>query len=236
VSLFGSVADGQTRESLIGATIRIGESHNGTVTDLDGNFKLTGVAPGSYNMSASYPGYATATRSNVIVTSKGDDAINFELRETAREWLICNILYHQRLFPDLPTQPSRLPPNCNYLTVRFTRSVSGWPSRSPGKRQLPCTLFRKHITRLISVRLLFRKAPIWAAGLKTIVYKTFVTDYRKTKRRREIIAAKPPADGWMDRHTVENPAPAALGAEELIGPWTKPRRSIVTAFSGLSTE
>jgi len=76
------VIDGQTAEPLIGVTVQIGRGASGTVTDLDGNYELTGITPGSYNISASYLGYETSTRSNVIVQSKGNDAINFELRET----------------------------------------------------------------------------------------------------------------------------------------------------------
>ncbi|MFT5015952.1 MAG: hypothetical protein ACI9G6_000717, partial [Limisphaerales bacterium] len=82
VSIYGSVVDGQTSEPLIGVTIQIGQTGTGTVTNLDGNYELSNIEPGSYNISASYLGYETATRSNVIVQSKGNDAINFELRET----------------------------------------------------------------------------------------------------------------------------------------------------------
>lgn len=82
VSIYGTVTDGRTADPLIGVTIQIGEGQTGTVTDIDGKYELTGITPGSYNFSASYLGYQTATRSNVIVQSKGNDAINFELLET----------------------------------------------------------------------------------------------------------------------------------------------------------
>ncbi|WP_020571259.1 TonB-dependent receptor [Neolewinella persica] len=85
VSIYGSVIDGLTAEPLIGVTVKIGDGQIGTVTDLDGKYELTGITPGSYNISASYLGYETVTRSNVIVQSKGNDAINFELRETQTE-------------------------------------------------------------------------------------------------------------------------------------------------------
>jgi len=85
VSLFGKVIDQQTEEPLIGVTIQLGEGQSGTVTDIDGNYELGGVTPGSYNISASYLGYETATRSNVIVTSKGNDAVNFALQESQTE-------------------------------------------------------------------------------------------------------------------------------------------------------
>jgi hypothetical protein len=85
VSIYGTVVDGLTTEPLIGVTVRIANGQIGTITDLDGKYELAGITPGSYNISASYLGYETATRSNVIVQSKGNDAINFELRETQTE-------------------------------------------------------------------------------------------------------------------------------------------------------
>jgi hypothetical protein len=85
VSLFGKVIDQQTEEPLIGVTIQLGEEQTGTVTDIDGNYELSGITPGSYNITASYLGYESATRSNVIVTSKGNDAVNFTLQESQTE-------------------------------------------------------------------------------------------------------------------------------------------------------
>lgn len=54
-----------------------------------------------------------------------------------------------------------------------------------------------------------------ASWIKSIVYNTFVSDYRKTKRRREIIVSKPPVDSWIDRQSVNNPAEASMGVQDL---------------------
>ena len=81
VSIFGKVIDAQTKVPLIGATVRVDGTTSGASTDLDGNYELTNIAPGSYNLTASYLGYESYTRSNVIVQSKGNDDINFELSE-----------------------------------------------------------------------------------------------------------------------------------------------------------
>ena len=77
--LFGSVVDARTREPLIGVTIRVGETSGGTVTDVDGNYLLPDLTPGTYNLTASYLGYATQTRGSVPVRSRGNDAVNFAL-------------------------------------------------------------------------------------------------------------------------------------------------------------
>ncbi len=81
VSIFGKVQDAKTGEALIGVNIRLEGTEKGSTTDIDGLYEIPGVIPGSYNITASYLGYQTKTRSNVIIQSKGNDDINFELQE-----------------------------------------------------------------------------------------------------------------------------------------------------------
>ena len=78
VDLYGTVTDAQSGETLIGATIIVEGTSTGVTTDFDGKFKLT-VTPGSYNITASYLGYESFTRTNLIVQSKGNMDLNFEL-------------------------------------------------------------------------------------------------------------------------------------------------------------
>ena len=78
VDLYGTVTDAQSGETLIGATIIVEGTSTGVTTDFDGKFKLT-VNPGSYNVTASYLGYESFTRTNLIVQSKGNMDLNFEL-------------------------------------------------------------------------------------------------------------------------------------------------------------
>ncbi len=51
--------------------------------------------------------------------------------------------------------------------------------------------------------------------IKTIVYNVFISDYRQTKRRRELIATKVPANSWMNRGVVDNSVVGELAAEDL---------------------
>ena len=48
VNVKGCIKDQNSKEPLIGATIRIVGSNIGAVTDIDGNFQLTGVEDGMY--------------------------------------------------------------------------------------------------------------------------------------------------------------------------------------------
>jgi TonB-dependent receptor len=56
-SIKGLVQDAGTGESLVGANVLIQGTYTGTITDLDGNFELKNVAPGTYNIVVSYVSY-----------------------------------------------------------------------------------------------------------------------------------------------------------------------------------
>ena len=60
-TITGKIMDSETNEALIGATIMVSETGQGTVTDYDGSFSLTGVEPGAYNLTISYTGFADQT-------------------------------------------------------------------------------------------------------------------------------------------------------------------------------
>lgn len=75
----GSVRDKLTQEALIGAAIRLEGTNLGVVTDIDGNFRLAGIPPKSYNVVASYVGYGTQTKFNVVVNTGNANQLNFEL-------------------------------------------------------------------------------------------------------------------------------------------------------------
>ncbi|MBQ8520793.1 MAG: carboxypeptidase-like regulatory domain-containing protein, partial [Bacteroides sp.] len=56
----GVVTDRSTHEPLIGASILIKGTTNGTITDFDGRFELTGLRKGSYTLVISYVAFKTA--------------------------------------------------------------------------------------------------------------------------------------------------------------------------------
>lgn len=83
-ALTGSVRDRITQEALIGATIRLEGTELGTVTDIDGNFRLNGIPARSYNISATYLGYQLQMRYNVVITSGNANQLNFELEPDSK--------------------------------------------------------------------------------------------------------------------------------------------------------
>jgi hypothetical protein len=70
----GKVIDKTSGETLVGAIIQIEGSTLGTVTDIEGNFKLT-VSPGNYTIGIHYVGYEPG---NVKVIAEANQVANVE--------------------------------------------------------------------------------------------------------------------------------------------------------------
>lgn len=81
----GRVFDGETGESMVGVTVVIAGTSNGTSTDLDGNFSLE-VKEGVYQLKISYLSYKTLTIEDIEV--KANEVIfldNIQLKENTQE-------------------------------------------------------------------------------------------------------------------------------------------------------
>lgn len=81
-SISGKITDAQTSEPLIDAIVKIKSIKAGTATDLDGNYIMEGVPPGTYDIEFSYIGYISKTITGVIVTqgqnTKADVTLQME--------------------------------------------------------------------------------------------------------------------------------------------------------------
>ncbi|MFN1834104.1 TonB-dependent receptor [Balneola sp. MJW-20] len=75
----GKVIDAETKEPIIGATVGIKGTTKGAITDLDGNYLMLNVAPGTYTLEARYIGYATVILQEVIVRTDLTTEQDFEL-------------------------------------------------------------------------------------------------------------------------------------------------------------
>jgi TonB-linked SusC/RagA family outer membrane protein len=62
----GSVTDSETGETLLGANIFIIELQRGTTTDSEGNFEITDIEDGTYNIRISFLGYKSVEREIVV--------------------------------------------------------------------------------------------------------------------------------------------------------------------------
>ncbi|MFT4605743.1 MAG: hypothetical protein ACI9W4_002487 [Rhodothermales bacterium] len=84
-SIRGQVVDAVTQESLPGVNVVIAGTIQGSATDLDGRFVIEGLVPGTYAVQASFIGFRTETKSDLVVQASRPTFILFEMRQTAVE-------------------------------------------------------------------------------------------------------------------------------------------------------
>lgn len=75
----GVVSDKSTKETLVGAAVLIQGTSTGSTTDLDGNYSITSLAPGNYNLVVSYISYKTQVIEKVKVEKGVMLIINIEM-------------------------------------------------------------------------------------------------------------------------------------------------------------
>ncbi|MEM7787893.1 MAG: TonB-dependent receptor [Bacteroidota bacterium] len=86
-ALTGRVVDAVTQEPLPGANVAVlGEGDallGGTAADVEGAFAIDDLAPGTYTVRASFVGYDTKVRTDVVVQGSRATFVLFELREAS---------------------------------------------------------------------------------------------------------------------------------------------------------
>jgi outer membrane receptor protein involved in Fe transport len=75
----GKVLDADTKEPLIGANIILLNTNLGAATDIDGNYFILNITPGTYEVKVSYVGYAPKTVQEVRVVANLTYELNVEL-------------------------------------------------------------------------------------------------------------------------------------------------------------
>lgn len=80
VNIKGQIKDSDSKEPLIGATVQIIGSSIGAVTDIDGNFQLTGVEDGIYDIEIKYVGYKTVVKRQIKIEDNRIVTLDFELK------------------------------------------------------------------------------------------------------------------------------------------------------------
>ncbi|HBK33218.1 MAG TPA: TonB-dependent receptor [Porphyromonadaceae bacterium] len=77
-SLKGRIVEAETSEPLIGATVKIQGTQFGTITDMDGYYRLTGVPEGRHTLEVTYLGY-TNEKVDVRVRASQTETYNVVL-------------------------------------------------------------------------------------------------------------------------------------------------------------
>jgi outer membrane receptor protein involved in Fe transport len=82
--LRGQIIDKETGETLIGATIYVQDTQNGTITDFDGNYSLN-LNPGTYTVEISYVSYKTKIFNEVKIKPDEVSLLNANLEKAETE-------------------------------------------------------------------------------------------------------------------------------------------------------
>ena len=80
-NIAGKVVDKKTGEPIIGANVSITGTTQGAATDLDGNYVIADLDPGSYSVSISYISYAKKNITGVSVEAGETTTLNVSLQQ-----------------------------------------------------------------------------------------------------------------------------------------------------------
>lgn len=75
----GTVKDKENGEALIGATVAIKGTSYGMPADIKGNYVITGIKPGEYNVEITYLGYEQILQTGIKLKAGEVRVLNFEL-------------------------------------------------------------------------------------------------------------------------------------------------------------
>lgn len=81
----GKVVEAANNEPVPFANVAIEGTTIGTTTDIDGNFELTGLEPGTYDVSASFLGFQTDLKREIQVTNSKPAILEFALEENTED-------------------------------------------------------------------------------------------------------------------------------------------------------
>ena len=119
-NITGTVIDKKLNEPIIGATVQVKGTNNGTVTNLDGEFALKNVAKGSV-LNVSYIGYVTQS----ISLNGAQTSFRIELSEDSKT-------LDEVVVVGFGTQKKVNRCQCRYQSTGFTPGITGGtsPARS----------------------------------------------------------------------------------------------------------
>lgn len=80
VVLMGTVVDQSTGEALPGAQVKINGLDQTLYTDLDGNFEIQNILPGSYSIEISLISYQDNKIRDLVIKAENKNAVKVELK------------------------------------------------------------------------------------------------------------------------------------------------------------
>ena len=81
----GTITDALTNEVVMFANVLVIGTSQGTTTDLDGKYEITGLEPGLYDIRVSYIGYEEQTEYEIQITNSKPATVDFQLQEVSAQ-------------------------------------------------------------------------------------------------------------------------------------------------------
>lgn len=82
-SIYGVITDAKDKMPLIGVTVVIKGTSLGSITDIDGKYRIDNIAPGTYNIECSYIGYEKMLFTGIKLKEGESKALNVEMKTSA---------------------------------------------------------------------------------------------------------------------------------------------------------
>jgi CarboxypepD_reg-like domain/TonB-dependent Receptor Plug Domain len=104
----GTIVDRETNQPLIGANVLVVGTSLGAATDVNGNYNIFNIPPGSYTLKASYLGYQDVIIDNVLVNSGLTTQKDFKLPTKSLETQTVVIVSERPLIQKSATNAVRI--------------------------------------------------------------------------------------------------------------------------------
>lgn len=85
-SLYGKITEEGSNEGMIAANVILYQNGNivqGTITDIDGNYKIDSIPVGTYDIEVSYLGYQTLRQTGLVIKADRRSRVNLSLSDEA---------------------------------------------------------------------------------------------------------------------------------------------------------
>lgn len=138
--LRGKVTDKESGEALIGANVVIEGTNLGAATDVNGEYVILSVPPGTHAVKVTYIGYAQVTISNVIVNASLTTTTNFAMSSSAVQVAGVEIVAERPLIQRNTTNTIRIASQADVQVLPF-RGVQNIVALSAGVVQQGGTLY-----------------------------------------------------------------------------------------------
>jgi hypothetical protein len=127
----GKVTDLTSGEPLIGANVLVLGTSFGAATDVNGNYTITNLEAGVYQVRASFVGYQTVTYSNIRVNADLTTELDFKLPGEGIELQQVNVIAEKPLINKSSTNANRITTS-DVLEALPTRGIDNILGLTPG--------------------------------------------------------------------------------------------------------